>query len=102
MVLFVFTTTTTPVTGNFSETFLRNCLPSKDWLIDILIVLVLILFFLLVGAKHELVRALLGPELSRIVQGCRTVLFRSQEFVAQSDSQGDSTVSKNSGCLHTA
>ena len=93
--------TAIPASHNESIIDLAKCLPSKDWLIEVLLSLTLILFMLLIGVKHEFIRALLRPEFSRFLERTRKVLSRSSEGTPHSDTQADSEIPENSRRLHS-
>ena len=80
---------------------LFKCPPSKSWLINVIVGLVALVLILL-GAKHETVKALLGPRFSWLIQWRREVLSRGSETSSPDDSKTDCTVSENSKSLHFA
>ena len=90
-------------TLNYKEPVLElfKCPPTKSWIINVIVCLVALLLILL-GVKHETVKALLGPKFSWLVHWRRPVLSRSSETSSSDDSKTDCTVSENSKSLHFA
>ena len=101
-VLFVFITAVFAVSNvtDQPETLFK-CPPSKSWLINVIVGLVALVLILL-GAKHETVKALLGPRFSWIIQWRRQILSRGSETSSSDDSKTDCTVSENSKSLNFA
>lgn len=88
---------------NYEEPVLElfKCSPSKSWVINVIVGLVALILIVL-GVKHESVKALLGPKVSRIIQRGRTLLSRSSKTASSDDSQTDYTISKDSESLHSS
>ena len=80
---------------------LFKCPPSKGWLINVIVCLIALILILL-AAKHETVKALLGPKFSRLVQWRRPILSRSSETSSSDDSKTDCSISENSKSIHFA
>ena len=99
-VLFVFISAAFAA-SNSTEELLFKCPPSKSWLINVIVGLVALILILL-GAKHETVKALLGPRFSWLVQWRRPVLSRSSETSSSDDSKTDCSISENSKSIHFA
>ena len=101
-VLFVFITAVFAVSNvtDQPETLFK-CPPSKSWLINVIVGLVALVLILL-GVKHETIKALLGPRFSWIIQWRRQILSRGSETLSSDDSKTDCTVSENSKSLHFA
>ena len=80
---------------------LFKCPPSKGWLINVIVCLIALLSILL-AAKHETVKALLGPKISWLVQWRRSILSRSSETASTDDSKADCSISENAKSIYFA
>ena len=63
---------------------LFECLPSKDWIINILTVGIIVLLAILLGVQHESIKIIFGPKISWIVWRIRTILSRGEEETSPS------------------
>ena len=79
---------------------LFKCPPSKSWLINIIVCLFALILVLL-GVKHETVKAVLGPNFSWLVRRRGAVLSRSDKTSSSDDSETGSSVSENTKSLHS-
>ena len=78
-----------------------KCLPSEDWIINILIVGIVVLLIILFGVQHEFIKVILGPKISWIVWRVRKILSRSQEEISSCNSSTDWEISEIEERLHT-
>ena len=85
-----------------SERPLFKCPMINNWLKDILITAIVVLFLILLGVKNESIRAILGPKVSGVLWWYQQILSRSQETASQGDSSSNSEVSKGAGSVHIA
>jgi len=78
-----------------------KCLPSNDWIINMLIVGIVILLVILFGVQHESIKTILGPKISWLIWRVGKVLSRGEEEVSSSDQEGNWKISEISERLHT-
>ncbi len=84
------------------ELHLFKCLEHKGWVQDFLISMIIVLFLMIIGVKHEFVRTVFGSKVSRLIWGCRQVLSGSQKTSSQGDTEHYSEVSKVSEAIYIA
>lgn len=85
--------------GKIEEVF--KCLPSKDWIINMLIVGIAVLLVILFGVQHESIKVILGPKISWIIWWVRKVLSRSEEEAPSSNQDSNWEISEISERLHS-
>jgi len=78
-----------------------KCLPSKEWIIKVLSVVIVALLGMLLGVQHESIKIILGPKISRIVWRVRKILSRSEEEISSCNSNTNSEISEIAERLHT-
>ena len=78
-----------------------KCPPSKDWIINILIVVLVVLLVTLFGVQHESIKVILGPKISGIVWRVRNFLSRSEEDISPCNSNSNWQVPEVAERLHT-
>ena len=85
-----------------SERPLFKCPILNNWLKDILITAIVVLFLILIGVKNESIRAILGPKVSGILWWYQQILSRSQEASSESETEGYRQLSKGAESVHIA
>ena len=78
-----------------------KCLPSKDWIINMLIIGIVVLLLILFGVRHESIKVILGPKISWIIWWVRKVLSRSEEEAPSSNQDSNWEISEISERLHS-
>jgi hypothetical protein len=63
---------------------LFKCLPSKDWIINMLAVGIIVLLAILFGVHHESIKIIFGPKISGIVWRIRKILSRGEKETSSS------------------
>ena len=79
-----------------------KCPPSKLWIIYLMVIIIVALVASLLGMKHELIKTLLGPKISWIIQRCRAFLPGGFEIVSTDNPETDSHLPENQRYLHIA
>ena len=79
-----------------------KCPLFNNWIQDVLITTIVVLFLILIGGKNESIRALLGPKVSRILWGCQQILSRSEEAPSRGETKTYRQLSKGTEAVHLA
>ena len=81
---------------------LFKCPFLNNWLQDILISVIVVMFLILIGVKNESIRAVLGPKVSRILWWSQQILSRSEETASKSGTKRYRQLSKGTESVHLA
>jgi len=87
---------------NLNESVVEDvykCLPSKEWLIYLLTVGLILQTLLIFSIKHGSIKTILGPKFSGIIRWIEVVLCKKETSI--NDSEGSWTISEISKSLHT-
>ena len=77
-----------------------KCPPPEEWKLYVLLTIIVALILSLLGVKHELIQAIFGPKISRVIQRIRALLSGSFEVGSTDNSETDSDVPEKPRRLH--
>ena len=79
---------------------LFKCPMLDNWIKEILITVIVVLFLILIGVKNESIRAILGPKVSGILWWYQQILSRSQEAPSRGETERYHQLSKGTESIH--